>query len=104
MIDASHNVKDPLEDIMQSINAIETAYAKALIVDQKALEQAQLKNDVVLCQNILQDAFNTNVSSILARARLLNNAALNPIDAFRKLGIRKQLIKERGLNTTATGL
>ncbi len=104
MIDASHNVKDPLEDIMQSINAIETAYAKALIVDQKVLEQAQLKNDVVLCQNILQDAFNTNVSSILARARLLNNAALNPIDTFRKLGIRKQLIKERGLNTTATGL
>ena len=36
MIDASHNVKDPLEDLMQSLEAIQEAYAKALLVDQDA--------------------------------------------------------------------
>ncbi|MFC2176751.1 TIM barrel protein, partial [Bacteroidota bacterium] len=46
MIDASHNIKDPLEDLMQSLEAIQEAYAKALLVDQKALKAAQLDNDV----------------------------------------------------------
>ncbi|RZM29946.1 MAG: sugar isomerase, partial [Pedobacter sp.] len=32
MIDASHNVKDPLEDLLQSVEAIMLAYAQALIV------------------------------------------------------------------------
>ena len=41
MIDASHNVKDPLEDLLQSIEAIMIAYAQALLVDSKALQNAQ---------------------------------------------------------------
>ncbi len=41
MIDASHNVKDPLEDLLQSIEAIKIAYAQALLVDTKALQAAQ---------------------------------------------------------------
>jgi L-rhamnose isomerase/sugar isomerase len=104
MIDASHNLKDPLEDLIQSIEAIETAYAKALLIDQKALESAQLKNDVVEAQRILQEAFNTNVKPILAEARLRNNGAIDPILAYRKLEVRNELIKERGLKSTATGL
>src|SRR5688572_26276918 len=38
MIDASHNVKDPLEDLLQSVEAIMIAYTQALLVDPKALE------------------------------------------------------------------
>ncbi|HNR08779.1 MAG TPA: TIM barrel protein, partial [Saprospiraceae bacterium] len=33
MIDASHNIKDPLEDLLQSVEAILQAYAKALLID-----------------------------------------------------------------------
>ncbi|KAB1068073.1 sugar isomerase [Tamlana haliotis] len=104
MIDASHNLKDPLEDLIQSIEAIETAYAKALLIDQKALESAQLKNDVASAQRILQDAFNTDVKTILAEARRRNGGAIDPILAYRKLDVRNQLIKERGMNSSATGL
>ncbi|MCI2229851.1 TIM barrel protein [Polaribacter sp. MSW13] len=104
MIDASHNLKDPLEDLIQSIEAIETAYAKALLIDQEALESAQLNNDVVEAQRILQDAFNTDVKTILAEARLRNDGAIDPILAFRNLEVRNELIKERGLKSTATGL
>src|SRR5206468_5794503 len=35
MIDASHNVKDPLEDLLQSVEAIMLTYAQALLVDRK---------------------------------------------------------------------
>ena len=104
MIDASHNVKDPLEDLLQSVEAIMIAYAQALIVDRKALEEAQLNNDVVGCQEILQAAFRTDVRPLIAEARLLAGAALEPLQLFRTLKLREALIKERGLKTVATGL
>ena len=37
MIDASHNVKDPLEDLLQSIEAIMIAYTQALLIDRTQL-------------------------------------------------------------------
>jgi len=104
MIDASHNVKDPLEDLIQSLEAIQEAYSKALLVDQKALKTAQQENDVVKCQELLQDAYRTDVRPLLAQARLLRGGALSPIQAYRSLDVRNQLIKERGKNTVATGL
>lgn len=104
MIDASHNIKDPLEDLLQSVEAIMMAYAQALTVDTKALEEARLQNDVVRCQEILQNAFRTDVRPIVAEARLRSNAALNPVQLYRDLKVREQLISERGLKTVATGL
>ena len=104
MIDASHNIKDPLEDLIQSLEAILIAYTQALLVDQKALKDAQLNNDVVRAQEILQNAYRTDVRPLLKAARLQTGAALDPIAAYRNLTIRKKLISERGLNVKATGL
>jgi L-rhamnose isomerase/sugar isomerase len=104
MIDASHNVKDPLEDLLQSVEAIQIAYAQALLVNRKALEDAQSVNDVTLAQEILQDAFRTDVRPLVAEARLRANGALQPIALFRELKVRSELIKSRGVKTIATGL
>ena len=104
MIDASHNVKDPLEDLLQSVEAIMIAYAQALLVDSKALEEAQLSNDVVQAQEILQGAYRTDVRPLVAEARLRGGAALEPLQLYRSLQVRENLIKERGLKTVATGL
>ncbi len=104
MIDASHNVKDPLEDLLQSIEAIKIAYAQALLVDAKALQIAQENNDVVKAQEILQQAYRTDVRPIVAEARLQRGAALQPLQLFREEKVREQLIKERGEKGVATGL
>jgi L-rhamnose isomerase/sugar isomerase len=104
MIDASHNVKDPLEDLLQSVEAIQIAYAQALLVDRKALVIAQDNNDVTTAQEILQDTFRTDVRSIVAEARLRTGGALNPIQFFRSEKIREQLTKDRGSKSVATGL
>jgi L-rhamnose isomerase/sugar isomerase len=104
MIDASHNVKDPLEDLLQSVEAIKIAYAQSLIVDKKALVIAQEANDVVTAQEILQHAYRTDVRPLVAEARLLAGGALQPLQLFRTLKVRENLIKERGLKTVATGL
>ncbi len=104
MIDASHNVKDPLEDLMQSLEAIQEAYAKALLVDQKLLKAAQLDNDVVKCQEIIQNAYRTDVRPLIQQARLAVGGALNPIETYRMLDVRGNLIQKRGENIIATGL
>lgn len=104
MIDASHNVKDPLEDLLQSVEAIMIAYAQALIVDRTALHEAQQVNDVVKCQEILQYAFRTDVRPIVAEARKCAGGSLDPVAFYRALDIRKELVDERGRVTKATGL
>ena len=104
MIDASHNVKDPLEDLLQSVEAIKIAYAQALLVDTPALKTAQNNLDTVKCQEILQTAFRTDVRTIVAEARLKAGAALDPLHLFRTSNVRANLIKARGEKTIATGL
>jgi L-rhamnose isomerase / sugar isomerase len=104
MIDASHNVKDPLEDLLQSVEAIMIAYAQALLVETKALEESRMNNDVVAAQEILQTAYRTDVRPLVAEARLRAGAALEPLNAFRKLKIREQLVNARGKGAVASGL
>ncbi|KLT66501.1 sugar isomerase [Pedobacter sp. BMA] len=103
MIDASHNVKDPLEDLLQSVEAIMIAYAQALLVDRKALNEAQDNNDVAKAQEILQHTFRSDLRALVAEARLRAGAALSPITLYRDLSVRKNLVGQRG-NTVATGL
>ncbi len=104
MIDASHNIKDPLEDLIQSLEAIRIAYAQALLIDRAALLRAREESDVVRCQEIMQAAYRYDVRPLLAEARRLSGGAIDPIGFYRDKGVRKGLIKERGVNSVASGL
>jgi L-rhamnose isomerase/sugar isomerase len=104
MIDASHNVKDPVEDLLQSVEAIKIAYTQALLVDKAALVQAQQKNDVANAQEILQNAYRTDVRPLIAEARIRTGGALNPIAVYREQAVRESLVMKRGQKTVATGL
>lgn len=104
MIDASHNVKDPLEDLLQSLDAILISYAQALLIDQDQLKEAQINHDAVACQEILHEAYRTDVRPLVAEARKRSGAAINPIDTYRQLKIRESLIQKRGQHSQATGL
>src|SRR5699024_10361403 len=104
MIDASHNVKDPLEDLLQSVEAIKQAYGKALLVNRKTLNGARQSNDPVAAEQCLKEAYQTDVRPLLREARIKNGAAADPIQLFRKLDVRRRLVEERGMETIATGL
>jgi L-rhamnose isomerase/sugar isomerase len=104
MIDASHNVKDPLEDLLQSVEAIMIAYAQVLLVDRRTLTAAQNANDAVEAQEVLQAAFRTDVRPLVAEARRRAGGALDPLAAFRELKVRDRLVQRRGAKTMATGL
>ena len=50
MIDASHNLKDPLEDLIQATDQVQVTLAQALLVDRDALADAQDANDPALAR------------------------------------------------------
>ena len=95
MIDQSHNVTDPIESLMQSAMELQRAYAQALIVDRAALEAAQEANDALGAHLELKRAFTTDVSPLLAVARMRAGGAIAPIAAYRASGYRAQKAKER---------
>ena len=104
MIDASHNTKDPLVDLLMSLENIRTAYAKALLVDYSALERAQNENDVAGAELLLQNAFQSDVRPLLAAARLDAGGCLEPVSFFRERKVRESLVSQRGKLSVATGL
>ena len=75
-----------------------------MLLARKLLADAQRKIDTVKCQEILQNSFRTDIRPLVAEARLRAGGALKPLTLFRELNVRKQLIKDRGSKTVATGL
>ncbi len=95
MIDQSHNVTDPIESLMGSSVEIARAYVQALLVDRKALAEAQGANDVLGAHRLLKAAYLTDVSPILAEARVRQGGAHDPIATYRASGYRAEKAKER---------
>lgn len=95
MIDQSHNVTDPIESLMQSAIELQRAYAQALIVDRAALDAAQEANDALGAHLELKRAFTTDVSPLLAVARMRAGGAIAPIAAYRASSYRARKATER---------
>ena len=104
MIDESHNVKDPIEDLVQATDEIQSGLARALLVDLDALHDAQERDDPAAAAEVLQAAFRTDVRPLVAEARRRNRAALAPLRAYRRLGYRDRVAEERGSGHAASGL
>lgn len=95
MIDQSHNLKDPIEDLLQTVDQLQLAYAKAQLVDHEALAAYQDAGDVLMAERALKDAFETDARPLVAEARRRAGAALDPVAAFRASGYRARKARER---------
>lgn len=104
MIDESHNLKDPIEDLIQATDAIQVELAHALCVDRDALADAQGANDPACAAEVLHRAYRTDVRPLVAEARRRNGAALDPLATYRAVGYREAKVAERGRGAVATGL
>jgi L-rhamnose isomerase/sugar isomerase len=96
MIDQSHNVEGKIDAMLQSVMNIQTAYAKALLVDDGRLSVAQREGDVLGAHRILLEAFETDVRPLLARLRASRGVEADPVEAFRAGGFADRLAAERG--------
>jgi L-rhamnose isomerase/sugar isomerase len=104
LIDQSNNLKDPIEDLAQATDAIQHTLALALCVDRASLSAAQEADDPALAAELLHVAFRADVRPLVAEARRLNGAALDPVTAYRRSGYRTAVAGERGSGHVATGL
>jgi L-rhamnose isomerase/sugar isomerase len=104
MIDASHNLKDPLEDLIQATDQVQVTLAQALLVDRDELADAQNANDPARAAELLQAAYRSDVRPIVAEARRRNGAALAPLTTYRRLGYRAATVAARGEDSVASGL
>jgi L-rhamnose isomerase/sugar isomerase len=95
MLDQSHNVTDPIESLMISASEVAGAYVRALLVDRAALAAAQEANDALMASQTLKAAFRTDVSPILAMARLRVGGAIDPVATYRASGYRAQVAAGR---------
>jgi L-rhamnose isomerase / sugar isomerase len=96
MIDQSHNIEGKIDAMIQSVSNIQTAYAKALLVDEGRLAAAQRAGDVLGAHRVLLDAFETDVRPLLRRLREQRGVDPDPVDAFRRGGHAERLAQERG--------
>ncbi|MGH7143073.1 MAG: TIM barrel protein [Planctomycetota bacterium] len=102
-IDQSEGVKDPLEALTQTIDALQTALAQSWIVDFDGLFEAQERNDPLAAERLLQTAFRTDVSALVAEARRLNGCAIDPLGAFRRSGYRAAMARQRAVQAAGAG-
>ncbi|NJM51107.1 MAG: sugar isomerase [Sphingomonadales bacterium] len=95
MIDQSHNVTDPIESMLSSAEAIMSAFAKAVLVDRAALRHAQENNDTMMAFQTLRQAYRTDVSPIVAQARLEAGGAIDVLNAYRRSEWRERCAQSR---------
>lgn len=95
MLDQSHNLKDPIEAFLQSVDQLQQAYAKALLVDRESLAAYQEDDDVLMAERTLKRAYETDVSVLVAEVRKRRGGAIDPVGAFRASGYRESVRGER---------
>ncbi len=95
MLDQSHNITDPIESLATSAVELTRAYVQAHLVDRAALAECQEKGDALLALQTLKQAYVTDVSPILAMARVRAGGAVDPVAAYRSSGYRAAKADER---------
>jgi L-rhamnose isomerase/sugar isomerase len=95
MIDQNHNLQNQIEGTIQSVVALQTANAKALMVDYDFLEDARSAADIVMAEECIKDAFNTDVRPLLRDVRVEMGLDPEPLRAFRKSGYTERVTSQR---------
>jgi len=103
MIDQSHNIEPKIEAMIQSVMNIQIAYAKALLVDRKALHRAQRAGDVLASYRELHAAYETDVRPLLEEVRQRQGLDADPVAALRKSGYVEQIERERSAELVSAG-
>jgi L-rhamnose isomerase/sugar isomerase len=95
MIDQAHNIEAKIEAMILSVTNLQEAYAKALLVDRQALDEARRSGDVLGAHRTLLDTYATDVRPLCAKVREDMGAAVDPIAAFKHSGYAERVAVER---------
>ncbi|MEX0655713.1 MAG: sugar isomerase, partial [Phycisphaeraceae bacterium] len=91
------------EAMVQTVMEAQSLFAKAQLVDRKALAKAQAAGDIVGAERCLKQAYETDVTHALAEWRMAHNLPVDPLAELRASGIVQKLGKERAAARRARG-
>lgn len=95
MVDQSHNVKPKLEAMITTAMFLQESLARALLVDQVQLAEAQATGDIVMAERCLQQAFTTDVTPLVEEVREEMGCPADPLLAYRESGYQARIEAER---------
>lgn len=104
MIDQNFNVEPKVPGMIQSCLHIQRTYAKALLVDRRALAQAQAEADITGAGQALNEAYQTDVEPLLVALREEMGLAPDPLAAYLGSGYQEGIAHERGVRSGGGGL
>ncbi|MEU7875036.1 L-rhamnose isomerase [Dactylosporangium sp. NPDC049140] len=95
MLDQCHNIEPKIQAVIRSVLNVQEATAKALLVDHAALKTAQDSGDVLGANEVLMDAYNTDVRPLLRSVREDMGLDPDPIGAYKRSGYLEKIVAER---------
>ena len=95
MLDQCHNVEPQVPAMIRSVLNVQEATAKALLVDVDGLAEAQSRGDVLGANEVLMDAYNTDVRPLLAETRSEMGLDPEPLAAYRRSSHAERAAAER---------
>ena len=95
MLDQCHNVEAKIPGQIRSVLNVAEMTARALLVDTDALATAQEAGDVLGANEIMMDAFYTDVRPAMAQWRTERGLPANPMRAFAESGHQDTVNAER---------
>jgi len=101
MLDQCHNIEQKIPGEIRSVLTVQEMTARALLVDQEALTQAQAAGEVLAANQIVMDAFYTDVRDDLADWRAQRGLPEDPMAAYLASGYQQQIETDRVGGTQA---
>ncbi|HEX6684590.1 MAG TPA: L-rhamnose isomerase [Candidatus Limnocylindrales bacterium] len=95
MLDQCHNIEPKILAVIRSVMNVQEATAKALLVDTAALAAAQAAGDVLGANEVLMDAYNTDVRPMLRELRDEMGLDPDPLGAYKRSGYYEKVSAER---------
>ena len=95
VLDQCHNIEDKIPGQIRSITNVQEAVAKALLVDRVELKKVQLDGNVLAANDILMDAYNTDVRPLLGEMRNELGLDADPMKAYLASGYGAKIAAER---------
>jgi L-rhamnose isomerase / sugar isomerase len=95
MLDQCHNLEKKIPGQIRSVLNIQAMLARALLLDTNALDTARKCGDVLLANDIVMDAFYTDVRRPLGQWREQRGLPADPVDAYLRSGYQEQIEADR---------
>ncbi len=102
MVDQSHNLKNKVEAMIQTVLTAQSLYAKAALIDHAALARARTEQRLIDAESCYKDAFDTDCRPALREWRLSRSLPEDPMSAFRESGYTERAARERGARQRST--